>query len=84
VPSAPLDINVTDVFQTSCVVHWKPSKDNGGLPLLHYVVERLDMSVKGLFKFCNHDMHVKIKSHRTHDAGKSSSIQCAFLELSYL
>lgn len=51
VPSAPTDINVTDVFQTSCVVHWKPSKDDGGLPLQHYVVERLDMSVKGLFSF---------------------------------
>ncbi|PSN48991.1 hypothetical protein C0J52_03867 [Blattella germanica] len=47
VPSPPQDINVTDVFQTSCVVHWKPCKDDGGLPLLHYVVERLDMSVKG-------------------------------------
>jgi hypothetical protein len=51
VPSAPTDINVTDVFQTSCVVQWKPSKDDGGLPLQHYVVERLDMSVKGLFIF---------------------------------
>nr|CAD7586386.1 unnamed protein product [Timema genevievae] len=47
VPSAPQEINVTDVFQTSCVVHWKPSKDDGGMPILHYVVERLDMSVKG-------------------------------------
>ncbi|PNF43664.1 hypothetical protein B7P43_G15461, partial [Cryptotermes secundus] len=47
VPSPPLDINVTDVFQTSCVVHWKHSKDDGGLPILHYVVERLDMSKKG-------------------------------------
>jgi hypothetical protein len=51
VPSPPLDINVTDIFQTSCVVHWKPSKDDGGMPLLHYAVERLDMGVKGLFKF---------------------------------
>ena len=48
VPTAPQEINVTDVFQTSCVVHWKPCKDDGGLPLQHYVVERLDMSVKGL------------------------------------
>nr|CAD7393168.1 unnamed protein product [Timema cristinae] len=47
VPSAPQEINVTDVFQTSCVVHWKPSKDDGGMAILHYVVERLDMSVKG-------------------------------------
>ncbi|KAJ9595175.1 hypothetical protein L9F63_013533, partial [Diploptera punctata] len=40
-------IYVRYVFQTSCVVHWKPCKDDGGLPLQHYVVERLDMSVKG-------------------------------------
>jgi Fibronectin type III domain len=47
VPGVPLDINVTDVFQTSCVVHWKPPKDDGGSPLLHYVVERQDLSLKG-------------------------------------
>ena len=47
VPAAPNDINVTDVFQTSCNVHWKPPKDDGGSPLLHYVVERQDLSVKG-------------------------------------
>jgi Fibronectin type III domain len=47
VPAAPNDINVTDVFQTSCIVHWKPPKDDGGSPLLHYVVERQDLSVKG-------------------------------------
>lgn len=44
-------MNITDVFQTSCVVHWKPSKDDGGMPLQHYAVERLDMSVKGWFSF---------------------------------
>ncbi|KAJ8886792.1 hypothetical protein PR048_013004 [Dryococelus australis] len=47
VPSPPQEINVTDVFQTSCVVKWKPTKDDGGLPLVHYMLERLDMSVKG-------------------------------------
>lgn len=46
VPSAPLDVNVTDVFQTSCQVSWKGSKDDGGSPLLHYVVERQDISLK--------------------------------------
>ena len=44
VPSAPLDVNVTDVFQTSCQVSWKPSKDDGGSPILHYVVERQEIS----------------------------------------
>lgn len=47
VPSAPQDVNVTDVFQTSCQVTWKVPKDDGGSPLVHYVVERLDLSLKG-------------------------------------
>lgn len=46
VPSAPLDVDVTEVFQTSCKVSWKPSKDDGGSALLHYVVERQDLSLK--------------------------------------
>lgn len=48
VPSAPQDVNVTEVFQTSCLVSWKPSKDDGGSPLIHYVVERQDYSLKGI------------------------------------
>lgn len=51
VPSAPLDVNVTDVFQTNCKVSWKPPKDDGGSPLLHYAVERQDISLKGNTKF---------------------------------
>ena len=47
VPSPPEDIDVTDVFQTSCIVTWKKPKDNGGAPLLHYEIERQDISLKG-------------------------------------
>ncbi|XP_025833492.1 twitchin isoform X4 [Agrilus planipennis] len=46
VPSPPQDVNVKDVYQNSCVVEWKPPKDDGGSPLQHYVIERLDMSLK--------------------------------------
>lgn len=46
VPSAPRDVDVTDVFATSCVVSFKPSADDGGSPILKYVIERLDMSLK--------------------------------------
>lgn len=49
VPSAPLDVDVTEVFQTNCKVTWKPPKDDGGSPLQHYVVERQDLSLKGIF-----------------------------------
>lgn len=45
-PSAPQDVEVTDVFATSCVVSFKPSKDDGGAPITKYVIERLDMSLK--------------------------------------
>lgn len=44
-PEGPLE--VTDVFRDRCKLAWKPCKDTGGLPLLHYVVERQDLSVRG-------------------------------------
>lgn len=46
VPNAPEDINVKDIFDTSCVCEWKPPKDDGGAPLLKYIVERQDLSLK--------------------------------------
>lgn len=47
VPSPPQDLDVTDVYATSCVVKWKTPKDDGGSPLIQYVIERQDLSVKG-------------------------------------
>lgn len=52
VPSAPQDVDVTDVFQTSCQVSWKPPADDGGSPLLHYVVEKQDLSLKCITVIC--------------------------------
>lgn len=46
VPSSPQDINVKDIFQTSCVCEWKPPQDDGGAPIIKYIVERQDMSLK--------------------------------------
>lgn len=46
VPAPPEDVDVTEVFQTSCQVSWKLPKDDGGAPLLHYIVERNDISLK--------------------------------------
>lgn len=46
VPTPPQDIDVKDVFQTSCVVSWKTPVDDGGAPLLHYIIERNDISLK--------------------------------------
>jgi predicted phage tail protein len=44
-PEGPLE--VYDVYKDSCKLSWKPPKDTGGLPLLHYVVERQDLGVRG-------------------------------------
>lgn len=38
---------VSEVFSTSCVLTFKPPKDDGGMPLTYYTVERQDFSVKG-------------------------------------
>lgn len=46
VPSPPRDVDVNEIFQDSCVVSFKPSKDDGGSPITKYVVERLDLSLK--------------------------------------
>lgn len=46
VPSAPYDVEVNEIFQNSCVVSFKPSKDDGGSPITKYVIERLDLSLK--------------------------------------
>lgn len=46
VPSAPYDVEVNEIFQNSCVVSFKPSKDDGGAPITKYIIERLDLSLK--------------------------------------
>ena len=39
-PTPPQSVEVTEVFQTSCVVAWKAPQDDGGSPLVKYVIER--------------------------------------------
>lgn len=46
VPTPPLDVDVNEVFQTSCIVSWKPPTDDGGAPLTKYIIERQDLSLK--------------------------------------
>lgn len=46
VPQPPQDVNVKDIFETSCVCEWKAPTDDGGAPITKYVVERQDMSLK--------------------------------------
>ena len=48
VPSPPEGpLNVTDVFKDRCKLDWKPPKDTGGMPLLHYVIEKQEAGVRG-------------------------------------
>lgn len=46
VPSSPTDVEVNEIFHDSCVVSFKPSKDDGGSPITKYIIERLDLSLK--------------------------------------
>ncbi|KAM3957310.1 projectin protein bent isoform 8-T9 [Aphomia sociella] len=46
VPTPPQDVEVSEIFQTSCVVAWKTPQDDGGSPLVKYVIERQDLSLK--------------------------------------
>ncbi|XP_013148822.1 PREDICTED: twitchin isoform X2 [Papilio polytes] len=45
-PTPPQDVEVSEVFQTSCVVAWKVPQDDGGSPIIKYVIERQDLSLK--------------------------------------
>lgn len=44
-PEGPLE--VSDLFRDKCRLTWRPPKDMGGLPLIHYVVERQDIGMRG-------------------------------------
>lgn len=49
VPSSPEDVTVEEIFQNSCVLKWKKPKDDGGMQIQNYIIERQDLSVKGMF-----------------------------------
>lgn len=40
VPTPPQDVEVSEVFQTSCIVSWKTPQDDGGSSIIKYVIER--------------------------------------------
>lgn len=50
VPQPPEDVDVKDVFEKSCVVEWKPPKEDGGAPIQKYLIERQDLSLKKGFE----------------------------------
>ncbi|XP_073811656.1 projectin protein bent isoform X33 [Musca autumnalis] len=46
VPESPNNVDVTDVYQTSCKINFSPPKDDGGSPITKYIIERQDLSKK--------------------------------------
>jgi len=44
-PTAPVGpLNVTDVYEDRCNLDWKPPEDDGGLPIDHYEIEKMDLA----------------------------------------
>ncbi|PAV56317.1 hypothetical protein WR25_15732 isoform E [Diploscapter pachys] len=44
-PTAPMGpLNVTDVYEDRCNLDWKPPEDDGGLPIDHYEIEKMDLA----------------------------------------
>lgn len=41
-PEGPLEI--TDIHKEGCHLKWDPPKDDGGLPIDQYVVEKMDVT----------------------------------------
>ena len=46
VPSPPEDISVHEICMTSCLLKWKKPKDDGGMPITSYIIERQDLALK--------------------------------------
>ena len=45
-PSPPEELSVSDITQASCILKWKKPKDDGGMPITKYIIEREDLAVK--------------------------------------
>lgn len=39
-PEGP--IKISDIHKEGCSLKWNPPQDDGGVPLSHYVVEKMD------------------------------------------
>jgi predicted phage tail protein len=45
-PTPPQDLEVREVFEESCGLKWKRPVDDGGVPILKYVIEKQDLTGK--------------------------------------
>lgn len=48
VPSPPEELSVTDITQASCILKWKKPRDDGGMPITKYIIERQDLALKSI------------------------------------
>ena len=49
-PGAPMGpLNVKDMTAEDCMLEWRPPKDDGGMPISHYIVEKCDESMGGRY-----------------------------------
>ena len=42
-------LNVKDMTAEDCMLEWRPPKDDGGMPISHYIVEKCDESMGGRY-----------------------------------
>uniref|UniRef100_A0A0N5A493 non-specific serine/threonine protein kinase n=1 Tax=Parastrongyloides trichosuri TaxID=131310 RepID=A0A0N5A493_PARTI len=44
-PSKPMGpLEVSDIFEDKCTLEWKPPEDDGGMPIDHYEIEKMDLA----------------------------------------
>uniref|UniRef100_A0A0N5C6U2 non-specific serine/threonine protein kinase n=1 Tax=Strongyloides papillosus TaxID=174720 RepID=A0A0N5C6U2_STREA len=44
-PSKPMGpLEVSDIFEDKCTLEWKPPEDDGGIPIDHYEIEKMDLA----------------------------------------
>ena len=49
----PGEPQVTDITDNSCVLSWKPCEDDGGSPIIEYLVEKNDKKTGNKWSLCN-------------------------------
>ncbi|CAB4063293.1 unnamed protein product [Lepeophtheirus salmonis] len=73
VPGAPMGpLMVKDMNAKGCTLEWKPPKDNGGMPIQYYIVEKCDESMGGRWThagqtdgpLCDFDIDGLTENHR--------------------
>ena len=46
-PSPPTSLEVSEIFSSHCTLSFAPPKDDGGMQLTYYTIEKQDFSLKG-------------------------------------